>query len=129
MLFRLEGYDLITNKFKYIDDEINQTVNFIFVKWTKKLLYKLASDITVILRKRFYDLGFLDLNFVFTVQEISKMEKYRLIEYLQDNLNKINNIIKKDPLCAKYIKLLATPPKKVRLLRWLKNRIKETLKF
>jgi hypothetical protein len=32
MLFRLEGYDLITNKFKYIDDEINQTVNFIFVK-------------------------------------------------------------------------------------------------
>lgn len=94
VLFTLEGYDLLTNKFKYTNFIINRTVSMGIIKSDGEFLYNRFSNCNK--NVNFFDLNYLHDNYLFTKEELNRLSKVNFLYYLRENLFKINNLSKQD---------------------------------
>ncbi len=108
--FTKEGYDLITNKFKYLDGEIDRTIALETSSKSGRLRYEISE---VISDKDFYSIEYLDNNYFFTDKQINKISKRNFVNYIRDNMTKINKIAIQDNDFTRNMQNLKTPNEKV----------------
>ncbi len=114
--FTKEGYDLITNKYKYLDDELLLSVTI-----NKPIKLRIAN-INKLDKQCFYKYDYLDKYYFFNKEEINKIDDKKLIDYIKSNLKKVNNYIKENnDLYESFIKCKTSYEKIDLLKKYLYN--------
>lgn len=113
ILFTKEGYDLITNKFKYLNNELDRTVKFKTSCREGRLLYEPPADANVLSNRNFHGIEYLQNHYFFTKEQVKKIERINFIKYVKANFNKINNIPKTDPNFSGIVKGYNNPDQKI----------------
>lgn len=106
--FTKEGYDLLTNKYLYLNNEI-----YLNVLIEKEINLREVN----INEESFFDFNDLNETYFFSEEELNQIDDKSFIRYLKDNLDKINNYIKSDEELLLKIKNSADINEKVRILK------------
>lgn len=106
--FTKEGYDLLTNKYLYLNNEI-----YLNVLIEKEINLREVN----INEESFFDFNDLNETYFFSEEELNQIDDKSFIRYLKDNLDKINNYIKSDEELLLKIKNSADINEEVRILK------------
>ncbi len=113
VIFTKEGYDLITNKFLYTNNELERTVHLKIIKKNNRLYYEKNNDINSLSNLYFYNINELDARYFFTKTQLNKLNTDDFIKYVSNNVNKINKIALYDKNFAHTLQYINKPEEKI----------------